>query len=89
MDRWTRIAVKGTARSTLPRWNALTRSSRYSRIVRKDLKTEWPRAETRTDWVFMGFDEDLNQAMKIAVEQTVNWLSTQTIVPMTAKKPTR
>jgi len=55
-------------------------------IVRKDLKTEWPRAETRTDWIFMGFDEDLNQAMKIAVDQTVNWLSTQTIVPMSREE---
>jgi acetamidase/formamidase len=51
-------------------------------IVRKDLKTEWPWAETKTDWIFMGFDEDLNQAMKIAVEQTVLWLSTQKIAPM-------
>lgn len=51
-------------------------------IVRKDLHIEWPRAETKDYWVFMGFDEDLNQAMKIAVEQTVDWLSTQNIVPM-------
>ena len=51
-------------------------------IVRKDLKTDWPWAETKTHWIFTGFDEDLNQAMKIAVEQTVQWLTTQTIVPM-------
>jgi acetamidase/formamidase len=38
-------------------------------VVRKDLKTDWPWAETGTDWIFMGFDEDLNEAMKIAVEQ--------------------
>ena len=30
----------------------------------------------------MGYDEDLNQAMKIAVQQTVHWLATQQIVPM-------
>jgi acetamidase/formamidase len=51
-------------------------------IVRKDLKTDWPWAETKTYWIFMGYDEDLNQAMKIAVQQTVRWLATQTIVPM-------
>jgi acetamidase/formamidase len=51
-------------------------------VVRKDLKTEWPWAETKTHWIFMGYDEDLNQAMKIAVEQTVQWLTTQRIVPM-------
>jgi acetamidase/formamidase len=51
-------------------------------IVRKGTTTEWPWAETKTDWIFMGYDEDLNQAMKIAVEQTIRWLSTQQIVPM-------
>jgi acetamidase/formamidase len=55
-------------------------------IVRKDLKTEWPWAENKTNFVFMGFDEDLNQAMKIAVDQTVNWLSKQTIVPMSREE---
>jgi acetamidase/formamidase len=55
-------------------------------IVRKDLKTEWPWAETKTDWIFMGYDEDLNQAMKIAVEQTVNWLAAQKIVPMSREE---
>ena len=55
-------------------------------IVRKDLRTEWPWAETKSHWIFMGFDEDLNQAMKIAVEQTIHWLSTQAIVPMSREE---
>jgi acetamidase/formamidase len=55
-------------------------------IVRKDLKTDWPWAETRTDWIFMGYDEDLNQAMKIAVEQTVQWLASQQIVPVSREE---
>ena len=55
-------------------------------VVHKGVKTEWPWAETRTDWIFMGYDEDLNQAMKIAVEQTVNWLATQQIVPMSREE---
>ena len=55
-------------------------------VVRKDLKTDWPWAETKTDWIFMGYDEDLNQAMKIAVEQTVQWLATQKIVPMSREE---
>ena len=55
-------------------------------IVRKDLKTEWPWAETKTHWIFMGYDEDLNQAMKIAVQQTVHWLATQQIVPMSREE---
>ncbi len=51
-------------------------------IVHKDLKIEWPRAETRTHWIFMGFDEDLTEAMKIAVRNTIEFLSAQTMVPM-------
>ncbi len=51
-------------------------------IVRKDLKIDWPRAETHTDWILMGFDEDLSEAMKIAVRETVNFLASQTLVPM-------
>jgi acetamidase/formamidase len=55
-------------------------------IVRKDLKTDWPWAETKTDWIFMGYDEDLNQAMKIAVQQTVAWLASQRIVAMSREE---
>ncbi|MBV8404252.1 MAG: acetamidase/formamidase family protein [Gammaproteobacteria bacterium] len=55
-------------------------------VVRKDLKTDWPWAETSTDWIFMGYDEDLTQAMRIAVEQTVQWLATQHMVPMSREE---
>jgi acetamidase/formamidase len=55
-------------------------------IVRKDLHIDWPRAETSTNWVFMGFDEDLNEAMKIAVRQTVNFLAEQKTAPMSREE---
>ncbi len=51
-------------------------------IVRKDMKLEWPRAETATHFIMMGFDEDLNEAMKLAVRETVNFLAAQKTVPM-------
>ena len=51
-------------------------------IVHKGMKTEWPWVETSTHWIFMGFDEDLTEATKIAVNNTVEWLSSQKIVPM-------
>src|SRR5215813_14395505 len=38
-------------------------------IVRKDMKLEWPRMETKTHWILMGFDEDLNKAMVNAVRE--------------------
>jgi acetamidase/formamidase len=55
-------------------------------IVRKDMKIEWPQVETKDYYIFTGFDEDLFQAMKIAVENTVNWLSTQKMVPMSREE---
>jgi acetamidase/formamidase len=44
---------------------------RFQFIVRKDMKLTWPRAETPTHWIAMGLDEDLDEAMKIAVRQTI------------------
>ena len=51
-------------------------------IVRKDMKLEWPRIETRTHWIMTGFDEDLNKAMVIAVHETVDFLAAQKTVPL-------
>ncbi len=51
-------------------------------IVRKDMKLEWPRAETKTHWILMGFDEDLNKAMVNAVRETVDFLANQKMVPL-------
>ena len=46
-------------------------------IVRKDIKLEWPRVETATHWVMVGFDEDLNKAFKNAVRETIDFLVKQ------------
>jgi acetamidase/formamidase len=43
--------------------------------VRKDLKLKWPRAETPTHFITMGFDEDLNKAVRIAVAEAVDLLA--------------
>ena len=43
-------------------------------IVRKDLKLSWPRVETPTHYILLGFDEDLNKAMANAVRETVDFL---------------
>jgi len=55
-------------------------------IVRKDMKLDWPRAETKTHWIMMGFDEDLTQAMKIAVRQTIDFLTSQKTVPLSREE---
>ena len=51
-------------------------------VVRKDMKLDFPRIETATHWIMTGFDESLDEAMKIAVRETVEFLSTQKMVPM-------
>lgn len=45
-------------------------------IVRKDMKLSWPRIETKSYWILVGFDEDLGKAMVNAVNETVDFLST-------------
>jgi acetamidase/formamidase len=51
-------------------------------VVRKDMKLNFPRIETATHWIMTGFDEDLNEAMKIATRETVVFLAEQKMVPM-------
>ena len=44
-------------------------------IVRKDMKLERPMAESPTHWITMGFHQDLNEAMRIALRDAVAFLS--------------
>lgn len=44
-------------------------------IVRKDMKTERPMAETPTHWITMGFHQDLDEAVKTALRDAVQFLS--------------
>ena len=45
-------------------------------IVRKDLKFSWPRIETPTHFILVGFDEDLNKAFNNALHETIDFLVT-------------
>ena len=44
-------------------------------IVRKDMKLTWPRAETPTHWIVMGLHPNLEEAMKIAVRETIDFIT--------------
>ncbi len=44
-------------------------------ILRKDLKLTWPRAETPTHWIVMGLNPNLEEAMKIAVRETILFIT--------------
>jgi len=46
-------------------------------FVRKDIKLKYPRAETPTHYISMGFHEDLNEATKMAVREMIDLLVSQ------------
>ena len=47
---------------------------RLQLVVRKGMTLAWPRAETKTDYISMGTDEDLTKATKIAIQEMVDFL---------------
>jgi acetamidase/formamidase len=47
---------------------------RLQLIVRKGMTLAWPRAETSTDYISMGTDEDLTKATKIAVQEMIDFI---------------
>jgi acetamidase/formamidase len=49
--------------------------------VEKNKTLEWPLIETPTDWITMGYDEDLNKALENAKSETVNLLVAQRGIP--------
>src|SRR5216684_1938680 len=48
---------------------------KFQFIVRKDLKLTWPRAETPTHWIVMGLHSNLEEAMKMAVRETIDFIT--------------
>jgi acetamidase/formamidase len=49
-------------------------SGRFRLTVRKDMKLTVPRAETPTHYITMGFDEDLDDAVKQALRDMIRWI---------------
>jgi acetamidase/formamidase len=48
---------------------------KFQLIVRKDMKLTWPRAETATHWIVMGLNSNLDEAMKMAVRETIGFIT--------------
>lgn len=66
-------AAQGNGEVTLTALEtALTGTFRF--VVRKDMRLRWPRAETPTHFMTMGFHEDLDLAIKIAVREMIDFL---------------
>ena len=47
---------------------------RLQLTVKKGMKLTWPRADTPTDYISMGTDEDLAKATKIAIQEMIDFL---------------
>jgi acetamidase/formamidase len=50
---------------------------RLQLTVRKGMTLAWPRAETPTDYISMGTDEDLVKATKIAIQEMIDFLAAE------------
>ena len=48
---------------------------RFQFIVHKDMKLAWPRAETPTHWIVIGLNPDLDEAAKLAVRETIDFIT--------------
>jgi acetamidase/formamidase len=59
--------VSGTAIET-------SLSGRIRVVLRKNLALRWPRAETTTHVITMGLDPDLDEAVRLATREMVDWL---------------
>jgi len=46
-------------------------------IVRKDMHLRWARAETPSEYITMGFNEDLNEATKMALHEMIDFLMSE------------
>jgi len=46
-------------------------------IVRKDMHLKWPRAETPTHYITMGFNDNLNACATLAVREMIDFLVTE------------
>lgn len=48
---------------------------RFQFFLHKNVALAWPRAETPTHWIVMGLHEDLDEALKIAVRETIDFIT--------------
>lgn len=48
---------------------------RFRFVLRKDMHLVWPRAETPTHWIVIGLSPKLDEAMKMAVRETISFIT--------------
>ena len=68
-------AVQGDGEVNVTAIETAMREAVLEFVVRKDMKIERPMAQTRTHWITMGFHKDLNEAVKIALRDAIQFIS--------------
>ena len=68
-------AVQGDGEVNVTAIETAMEEAVFQFVVRKDMKLERPMAETSTHWITMGFHQDLDEAVKIALRDAIHFIS--------------
>ena len=68
-------AVQGDGEVNVTAIETAMEEAVFQFVVRKDMKLERPMAETSTHWITMGFHQDLDEAVKIALRDAIRFIS--------------
>ncbi|MFC5553146.1 acetamidase/formamidase family protein [Methylobacterium iners] len=74
-------AVQGNGEVNLTALETAYKELNLTIDVLKGQQLEWPRIETQTDWITIGYDEDLNRALDLLKAETTKFLIEQRNVP--------
>ncbi len=67
-------AVQGDGEVSIAAAETYFEEAELKFVVRKDMKLTYPMAESPTHWITMGFHKDLDEAMKIAIRESIAFL---------------
>jgi acetamidase/formamidase len=68
-------AVQGDGEVNVTAIETAMEEAVFQFVVRKDIKIERPMVETDTHWITTGFHKDLNEAVKIALRDAIQFIS--------------
>lgn len=69
--------AQGDGEVNITGFETYVEEAEFEFIVRKDMKLERPMAETPTHWITMGFHESLDECLKIALKDAIDFLVSQ------------
>jgi acetamidase/formamidase len=70
-------ALQGDGEVNITALETAMREVRVQVILHKHVPWQWPFAETATHWIALGLDPNLNEALRIALRNTIDFLETR------------